>query len=193
MRKAESGAAVEGGGKGGSCTNEIAIKDKARKWKVERQFERFVMRAEAACGGPDVGRRSRRYRSSPERFAEEVLGSQWWSRQREVARCVVRHRRVAVRSANGVGKTYLAADLALWFLYSFSPSIVLTTAPTKRQVENLLWEEIRKRKEGSRLILGGHVQRVKIVLGNAWFAIGQLQLRRSLSGIPFSERADYFR
>ena len=80
---------------------------------------------------------------------------------------------MAVRSANGVGKTYLAADLALWFLYSFSPSVVLTTAPTKRQVENLLWEEIRKRKAGAKVKLAGHVQRVRITLDDAWFAIGQ--------------------
>ena len=50
-----------------------------------------------------------------------------------------------MKAANGVGKTYLAADLLLWFLFCFRPSVVLTTAPTWRQVESLLWEEVRRR------------------------------------------------
>ncbi len=84
-------------------------------------------------GGPEND-----YRKEPGRFAREVLGSCWWEAQEEIAAALAQHRRVAVKAANGVGKTYLAADLALWFLYSFQPSVVLTTAPTWRQVETLL-------------------------------------------------------
>ncbi len=86
-----------------------------------------------------------RYRRNPAAFAKEVLGSTWWSAQEAIARDLVRNRRVAVKSANAVGKTYLAADLALWFLYTHQPSIVITFAPTDRQVRLLLWQEIRKR------------------------------------------------
>src|SRR5690242_8446371 len=67
------------------------------------------------------------YQHDPARFAREVLLSTWWSAQEEIATLVAGHRRVAVKAANGVGKTYLAADLALWFLYCHQPSIVLTT------------------------------------------------------------------
>ena len=79
-----------------------------------------------------------RYRENPVGFAKEVLGSEWWEAQEEIAGLLAQHRRVAVKAANGVGKTFLAADLVLWFLYCFRPSIVLTTAPTWRQVETLL-------------------------------------------------------
>lgn len=47
------------------------------------------------------------YREAPERFAREVLGSQWWQAQSEIAQLLAQHRRVAVKAANGVGKTYL--------------------------------------------------------------------------------------
>lgn len=36
----------------------------------------------------------------------------------------------------------MAARIATWFLKSFQPSIVLTTAPTDRQVRRILWKEI---------------------------------------------------
>src|SRR5262249_21699919 len=49
-------------------------------------------------------------RENPYAFARDILGSTWWRMQREVAESVVNHRRIVVKSANGVGKTFLAAD-----------------------------------------------------------------------------------
>jgi hypothetical protein len=115
---------------------------------AEGLLERFCRVLNARFWEDAWAKRMAAYRKRPERFAREVLGSSWWSKQREAAELVAGNRRVAVKSANGVGKTYLAADLALWFLYSHRPSIVLTTAPTWRQVRYLLWEEIRRRFPG---------------------------------------------
>lgn len=112
------------------------------------------------------------YRRRPESFAEEVLGSRWWEAQAEVARTVAAHRRTVVKSANGVGKTYLAADLALWFLYTHRPSVVLTTAPTWRQVRYLLWEEIRRRFRGAQVPLPGTLRLTQLTVGEGWFALG---------------------
>lgn len=47
-------------------------------------------------------------------------------------------------SANEQGKTLGAACAVLWWYCTRSPAIVPTTAPTKRQVEDLLWKEIRR-------------------------------------------------
>jgi hypothetical protein len=113
-----------------------------------------------------------RYRRKPEAFARRALGSAWWEKQREVAESVARHRRTAVKSANGVGKTYLAADLALWFLYCYQPSVVLTTAPTWRQVRYLLWEEIRRRFQGAREPLPGELLQTRLSVGPGWYALG---------------------
>ena len=39
-----------------------------------------------------------RYRTQPQEFARQVLGSQWWSAQAKVAKSLSTHRRVAVKS-----------------------------------------------------------------------------------------------
>ena len=113
-----------------------------------------------------------KYRQDPSLFAHRILGSKWWSRQEDIARALVQHRRVAVKSANGVGKTYLAADLALWFLYTHRPSIVITTAPTKKQVETVLWEEIKSRWQNAKVRLPGNLFTTKLKAGPRWYAIG---------------------
>ena len=89
--------------------------------------------------------------------------SEWtpWAKQTEIARAVAAAvhgegpRRVAVRSGNGVGKTALAARLMLWALYCHESSVVVTTAPTQRQVTELLWREARSAYYRARVDLGG--------------------------------------
>src|SRR5690349_8689124 len=85
-----------------------------------------------------------RYAADPVGFAVEVLGGEPWERQAEILLAVRDCPRVTVRSAHGVGKTWVAACAALWFLYTRSPVTVLTTAPTHRQVKEILWREIRR-------------------------------------------------
>jgi len=87
-----------------------------------------------------IGRRLRR---DPVGSIEKLFRVELWSRQREIVRAVSEHPRTAVRSCHGPGKTFLAGNIVLWYLYAHRPSIVLTTAPTWRQVEKLLWKELR--------------------------------------------------
>ena len=102
-----------------------------------------------------------RSRDDPEFFFHEVLGWRPWAKQTEIARAVAAAvhgegpRRVAVRSGNGVGKTALAARLMLWALYCHESSVVVTTAPTQRQVTELLWREARSAYYRARVDLGG--------------------------------------
>lgn len=51
--------------------------------------------------------------------------------------------RVKVNSGHNVGKTSLAAGLASWWFDTRNPGVVITTAPTERDVVDLLWTEIR--------------------------------------------------
>lgn len=81
-------------------------------------------------------------------------------------------RRVAVPAAFGIGKTYLAARAALWFLYTHRPSRVITTAPTRRQVQDLLWAELRTAHATSRRRLGGSPLKLKLELAPGWDAVG---------------------
>ncbi len=95
-----------------------------------------------------------------------------WDSLREVITAILQNRRVVVPSGHGVGKTWLLARIALWFLYSFYPSKVITTAPTWPQVENLLWAEMRKAHAESIIPLGGRVLNTEIKINDDWFAVG---------------------
>lgn len=86
----------------------------------------------------------RRWRADPEFFGRTILRRKRYTPdQRMVMAAVAANRRVTVRSGHGTGKTGCAADLALWWLITRHPSKVIITAPTKHQVEDLLWSEIR--------------------------------------------------
>lgn len=105
-------------------------------------------------------------------FAETFLGVFLWSKQREALLSVRDHERTAVRSCHGIGKTFLAAVVVLWFLCSFPQSRVITTAPTWAQVENLLWREIASLAHNARIPLGVDPTGTKLELAPDWFAIG---------------------
>src|SRR5437764_13216759 len=94
------------------------------------------------------------YAADPVAFAREVLGQTPWSRQAEIMRAVAAQPQTTVRSSHGVGKTWVAAVLALWWVYTRRPSLVLTTATTARQVEGLLWAEINRLWRRARLAQG---------------------------------------
>lgn len=64
--------------------------------------------------------------------------------QREAAVAVSQHRRVAIRSGQGVGKTALEANLMWWFIACFSYPRIVCTAPTMQQLDNVLWAEMAK-------------------------------------------------
>lgn len=89
-----------------------------------------------------------KYQTDPEGYARDVLGVHWWSKQVEVARAIVEHQKVFVKASHNVGKTFLAGGLVNWHFDSFSPSITKTTAPTKAQVEDLTWKEVRVQRRG---------------------------------------------
>lgn len=88
------------------------------------------------------------YEFRPVEFCEEVLGVQLWEKQKEVLRRMVTNRRVAVRSGHACGKSFVVACAVIWWLYGRG-GIVRTTAPTKQQLENVLWREIRERVKGA--------------------------------------------
>jgi hypothetical protein len=92
--------------------------------------------------------RSRRksYLTDPQAWAEDKLKAFLWSKQREIIQSVVFNRRTVVVSSHGIGKSFIAGMLAAWWIdtHPASEAIVVTTAPTYRQVHGILWEEIRK-------------------------------------------------
>lgn len=84
------------------------------------------------------------YAAQPDRWLKSVTGESVWWKQQEIMRSVAANPRVSVASCNSSGKSFLASRLVLWFLNVYSPAIVITTAPTNRQVEKILWREIQR-------------------------------------------------
>ncbi len=78
--------------------------------------------------------------NDPVTWSKERAGVHLWSKQREIASALVEHKRVAVQSAHGIGKSFLAADLAAWWVDVHPPdeTMVVTTAPSLDQVHAIL-------------------------------------------------------
>ena len=115
---------------------------------------------------------ARRWGRDPALFADEVLGVDLWAQQREIARAVRDHARVAVRSCHAAGKTMVAAVCVCWFLYTRPGAVVLTTAPTFRQVRYVLWRSIQGLVAGARHPLGGSLLDTELRLGGRWYGLG---------------------
>lgn len=116
-----------------------------------------------------------RMQSDPVGVAQDIFGSTLWRDQQRILESVRDHPRTAWRSSHGIGKTHVIARLVLWWLYSFPYSIILTTAPTWRQVSDLVWKEIRSCHARSKIPLGGNLPPTSTQLsldGKEWVAIG---------------------
>ena len=109
----------------------------------------------------------------PTFFVENVIGmTTLWEKQKEIMLSVRDNARTCVRSSNGVGKTFTTANTVTWFLTTNPNSVVVSTAPTSRQVKELLWQEINNIYANSKYPLGGRCLNVSWTLGAKWFAIG---------------------
>lgn len=86
------------------------------------------------------------YMSDPELWVEKRLKQAVWSKQRDILTSVRDHRRTAVHSCHGIGKSHVAALAISWWLDSHPPgeAFVVTTAPTTAQVRAILWRYVRR-------------------------------------------------
>lgn len=102
-----------------------------------------------------------RWASDPVGFVRDVLGEEPWSRQVEIAEAVRDEPLVTVRSCHAAGKDWLAARLALWWVYA-RRGLVLLTGPTASQVEEILMRgELRDAFRGSGLPGDLHVKALR--------------------------------
>ena len=131
------------------------------------------------------------YADDPEGFCHDVLGEDVgahqvleghahaatapWAKQVEILESVRDHRRTVVRAGHAVGKSHCAARVVLWFLYTRSPAIVITTAPKATQVRDLLWGRLRAAWGQTRKPLHGEclLTRLEPIRHDPeWYAIG---------------------
>ena len=109
---------------------------------------------------------------SPVEFAHRVLGVELWAKQEEVLAALPHCRRVAVKSGNGLGKGFCAAVAVLWFLHCHNPAIVLSTAPTFRQVRHILWRQIHRLHRRAPEALKGKLLDTRWELDDDRYAMG---------------------
>ena len=140
--------------------------EKYRK-KVIRKTEVKALTREQVIGHLGLLEASRRklYQTRPdlwlvERFGEPLSSLRWdlWNTEAyenhkwdgtknpflEAFRALVNKEWVGMEACTSAGKTYIMARIAFWFLDVYEEAMVVTTAPKKSQLVNLLWKEINK-------------------------------------------------
>ena len=120
----------------------------------------------------DFVRDQRDIRKEPVNFASNILGVKPWDKQKQILNAIAANRSVAVRSCNGAGKTFTAAIVILWWLMSYDNAIVITTAPSERQVREILWRELQKLYMPVRDIVGGKLTRTRLEVSPTRYAYG---------------------
>ncbi|MCI0851328.1 MAG: AAA family ATPase, partial [Chloroflexi bacterium] len=110
----------------------------------------------------------------PVEFVRYDLKTPLWGKQAEILREIASEKRVAVRSCNGSGKTFVAATAVIWWLmaHAHTSAMVVTTAPTQHQVRDLLWREIRNLYFRNAALIGGKIGRTTLELSPRHFATG---------------------
>jgi hypothetical protein len=105
----------------------------------------------------------------PVDWAKKKAGIELWSKQQEIIRSIRDNRRTAVQSGHGIGKSLTASVAASWWVdtHPADQTLVVTTAPSVKQVHAILWEEIRKIHSGASL--PGEVQ-----ISDNWLIGGRL-------------------
>ena len=107
----------------------------------------------------------------PVRFCRGLLRQDLWPIQEAILHSVATRPRTAVKACHASGKTFVAAAAVLWFTTRYRDGVVVTTAPTWTQVESVLWGEIHKTAQNSRIAYPS-LSRTELRLGPGNYAIG---------------------
>ncbi len=105
-------------------------------------------------------------------YVQHELHETPWEKQQEILYAVKDHRLVAVRSCNASGKTYAAALAAIWWLMAHEEAIVITTAPSDRQVKETIWREMRTIYSKNKHLIRGKFTATRLEISNKRFAYG---------------------
>lgn len=106
---------------------------------LAEQYPDLVALVVSQSGGADL------YRDNPVAYATERLKLTLTQDQRTILQSLVTWpNKTLVKAGHEVGKSLVAAVAVCWWFDTRTPSIVLTTAPTYKQVKDVLWKEVRR-------------------------------------------------
>lgn len=86
----------------------------------------------------------REWRDNPRQFVEEAIGAKPSSQQKDALEAFPHSKRMSIRSGHGTGKDATASWLIWLFMCTRPYSKVICTAPTGRQLNDILWSELSK-------------------------------------------------
>ena len=119
------------------------------------------------------------FKTDPVRFIHDVLGVSLTPEQCQLAESVRDNAETNVPAGHGLGKTKVAACIALWWVFCVGGRFI-STAPTNRQVSELLWGEIRSMYDAHRVSLGGERGVTYLRLTEAARGVGYAAADRNL-------------
>lgn len=96
-----------------------------------------------ACG--------KKYYNDPIGFSKDICGFTPSKKQKEMMLNLINDKRLAVKSANGVGKTAIISVIILWFLTTRHKSEIVLSAQSYRQLQDVTYKELKKRYMASKL------------------------------------------
>lgn len=114
-----------------------------------------------------------KYRADPVRWAIERAKVELWSKQREILEAVRDNPRVAIPSCHSAGKSFTMGLLTCWWLDTLpiGEARVISTAPTAKQVDAVLWNEINQHH--LRIGLRGHTNKREWYFGRYLAGLGR--------------------
>lgn len=119
------------------------------------QLEKILPCLQSQRKGPDL----RRYRNDPVGYARDVLGVTLWQPVADALLALLEPPyRVSVDSGNNVGKSHGAAVACNWWYDTRPQCAIISTAPTQREVVDLLWTEIRLQRAAALIPLPNDLQ-----------------------------------
>ena len=118
------------------------------------------------------------WQNKPETYFKDVLNvKEMWDGQlamlRSIPIAIRDHKNIVVPSGHSLGKDFICGGLVPYFLHAWGPCIVVTTAPTDRQVKAVMWGEIKTHYANAKIPLPGGTPMVnRIEIKPNWYAIG---------------------
>jgi len=118
------------------------------------------------------------YRNKPEAYFIDRLGiTNLWDGEIAILEAIPeaiaqKIKKVVVHSGHALGKDFVGGGLVPYFLEVYGPCIVITTAPTDRQVQKIMWGEITNRYNNAPAPLPGALLSQEIKVTADCYAIG---------------------
>jgi hypothetical protein len=111
---------------------------------VEKQATTEIEDPIAELAAIEAELQRRTWQEEPDVWVRERLHEVTWSKQNEILSSVRNNRRTLVKSCHAIGKSWLSARVAAWWLdiWPVGQAFVVTSAPSGPQIKAILWREI---------------------------------------------------